>query len=229
MVVCAFGALIKRAAAVRAGDPQRASLAAAALARCGAGRAARSWPATSGRGQHHAPDGRPRQRPGVPAGEPSRSRPRTTTAGSRRVCRGSAASCSLRALEERPPFTEQPEDGVTYAEKIGRRGPAARPAPARGRARAHRAGAAPAHRRSRRTRRRDDRSASARSAVPSTPTRRGAGRRPGGLTRDDGRLLLAASRACSSCSRSSLPAGGRWTRPTTCAVTPRRGPPVGGT
>ncbi len=33
----------------------------------------------------------------------------------------------MRALDERPPFAEQTEDGVTYAEKIDRRGPPARP------------------------------------------------------------------------------------------------------
>ena len=47
---------------------------------------------------------------------------RRAPAGARRR----AAACAR--WSERPPFVEQPEEGVTYAEKIGRRGPPARPA-----------------------------------------------------------------------------------------------------
>ena len=52
----------------------------------------------------------------------------TPTARSRRGCRSSARGCWSQALDERPPCVEQAEDGVTYAEKIGRRGPHAGPA-----------------------------------------------------------------------------------------------------
>ena len=63
-------------------------------------------------------DGRSRLRPGLPHGgraDPARRRLRDAggAPGGR-----SAPTLLLRALDERPPFAEQPEDGVTYAEKI---------------------------------------------------------------------------------------------------------------
>ena len=53
----------------------------------------------------------------------------------------------VRALDERPPFAEQPEDGVTYAEKIAAEDRMLDPARARRRARAHRPRARAARRR----------------------------------------------------------------------------------
>ena len=44
--------------------------------------------------------------------------PRTRTGRSRRACRSSARGCCCARSTSAPPFVEQPEDGVTYAERI---------------------------------------------------------------------------------------------------------------
>ena len=68
LVVCAFGALMKRAVALRARDDQRPPVAAAALARRGAGRAGDDGRRCGDGRRDHAPHRRARQRAGVPAG-----------------------------------------------------------------------------------------------------------------------------------------------------------------
>ena len=130
VVVCAFGALIKEPLL---SEHEILNVHPSLLPRWrGAApieRAIMAGDARTGR-LDHAPDGRPGQRPGVPDGASSRSAPTTTTARSPRACRSSAASCSCARSSERPPFAEQPEQGVTYAEKIAPSRPAARPRPA---------------------------------------------------------------------------------------------------
>ena len=70
------------------------------------------------RGVDHAPGAGPRRRPGGPAGPRCRSPRRTTTPRSRPGWRTLGADLLLRALDERPPWREQDEDGATYAEKL---------------------------------------------------------------------------------------------------------------
>ncbi len=76
----------------------------------------------------------------------SRSAPTTTTHRSRRGSPNSSAELLLEALDEDCPWREQPEDGITYAEKIDREDRRARPVARRGRARAPRARAESARR-----------------------------------------------------------------------------------
>ena len=66
----------------------------------------------------HAPDRWPRLRPGGLAA-PSRSRPRHLRVALARLEELGARSAAARAATAGPPFVEQPEAGVTYAEKIG--------------------------------------------------------------------------------------------------------------
>ena len=66
----------------------------------------------------HAADRGARRRARSACSAPSRSRPTTTTAAWRRGWPRSAASCWSRRSTPQPPFREQPEQGVTYAEKI---------------------------------------------------------------------------------------------------------------
>ena len=88
------------AAALRLPDAQRPSVAAAALARRGAGRARDHGRRRADRGLDHAPDRGPGQRAGVPAGATSRSRPTTPTARWPRGWRRSAAELLVEALDE---------------------------------------------------------------------------------------------------------------------------------
>ena len=144
------------AAAVRPRDAQRPPVAAAALARRGAGRA----------GDHGRRRARPACRscaspPGSTAGpvclmerraDPARRRLRHAR---RAPARTLGATLLVRALDERPPFAEQDEDGRHLRREDHRRGPHARPAPRPAEVNvAHRARAAPAHRRAPRARRR---------------------------------------------------------------------------
>ena len=171
----------------------------------------------------HAPDRRPRQRPGVPrrrrADQPADTY--GSLAARLRELGRRAARCARWASA--PPFIEQPEHGVTYAEKIGAGDRLLDPARPARRARARRARAAPAHRRARRARRRHAARRAPRGAGrsagdrPAAPTRRGEL-----LTPASARATGAAARcrpACSSCSSCSRRAGARWTPPPICAVT----------
>ena len=152
-VVCAFGALIKEAAAVGAPDAQRPSLAAAALARRRADRAGdhggglappacRSWSSrrawTAGRCAWR---------------RASRSGPTTPTERSPRGCSAIGGELLVRALDESPPCAEQDDALATYADKITPADRQLDPGRPRGRARADRARTDAAHRRLRRARR----------------------------------------------------------------------------
>ena len=153
----------------------------------------------------HAPDRRAGQRAGVPAASAEPIRPDDTygtlAARLRGARRRAAGARARRAARRSPSRTRR---GVTYAEKIGPRGPHARPRAAGRGARARRARAAPAHRRA-------DRSFARRRRSLGVPRAR---RRCGDAT------------ARSSCSRCSRPAGARWPTRTTCAGT-GRSPGVG--
>ena len=117
-VVCAFGALIKEPLL---SDHEMLNVHPSLLPRWrGAApieRAIMAGDAETGV-VDHAPHRRARHRAGLPAREPSRSRPTTTTARSRRGSQRLGGELLVRALDERPPFAEQDEAGVTYAEKI---------------------------------------------------------------------------------------------------------------
>ena len=118
LVVCAYGALIKEPLLSRLRDPQRPPVAAAALARRGAGRAGDHGRRRGDRRLDHAPDRGARLRAGLPAGaraDPARRRLRHA---GRAPARRSAASCSCARSTSGPPFVEQDEEGVTYAHKI---------------------------------------------------------------------------------------------------------------
>ena len=65
------------------------------------------------------PDRRARRRADRAFSAPRRSAPTTTTARCPRGSPRSAASCSWRRSTREPAFREQPDTGVTYAEKIG--------------------------------------------------------------------------------------------------------------
>ena len=184
VVVCAFGALIKEPLLSDSRAPQRPPVAAAALARRGAGRA----------GDH----GRRRARPACrscaspPGSTPGRCastqaepiRPDDNYGTLARAPGGrSARELLVRALDERPPFARAARGRRHLRREDHRRGPHARPATRRARGqRARRPRAAPAHRRAPAARRR---------LLPRRPAR---ARRRG--------------RRRSSCSRSSR-AGGR--------------------
>ena len=106
-----------------------------------------------------------------------------------RVCEALSGELLVRALEEQPPFAEQSREGVTYAEKIGPADRLLDPARAGRRARAHRAGAAPAHRRAPGCSPGARRSASSRARLLD-----GGELAAGALAEDrDGRLLLGCS------------------------------------
>ena len=122
----------------------------------------------------------------------------------------------VEALDTRPPCREQPDQGVTYAEKIERRGPAARPRPRR----ATSSSAACA---------RSPRTSGAyvelpggeRLGVRRAALAAGRGRRASrarSRARDAAAALRRRARARSSCSRCSRRASGRWTPPTGCAA-----------
>ena len=101
----------------------------------------------------HAADRGPRQRPGLPAGrEPIAPDDTYGTLAPRLQELG--ADLLLRVLDERPEPAEQPEDGVTYAEKIGPADRTLDPSAPPAHQRARRARAEPPHRRARRARRR---------------------------------------------------------------------------
>jgi peptide deformylase len=117
------------AAAVRARDPQRPPLAAAALARSGADRARDHGRRRAHRRVDHAPHRGTGQRPGVP-GRRGADRPDDTYGSLATRLQALGGELLVRALEEtraRRRSPSRPEEGVTYAEKIGRRGPPARP------------------------------------------------------------------------------------------------------
>ena len=116
--VCAFGVLIKEPLLSRLRDPQRAPVAAAALARRGADRAGDHGRRRGDRRLDHAPDRGPRLRARSACRSASRSGPTTTTARSSARLRALGGELLVRALDERPPFAEQDEAGVTYAHKI---------------------------------------------------------------------------------------------------------------
>ena len=78
--------------------------------------------------------------------EPCRSRPRRLR-HALGAAGGAGGGLLVRALDERPPFVDQDEPGVTYARKIEAARPRARPDRPAGRGRAGRARAAASHRR----------------------------------------------------------------------------------
>ena len=120
VAVCAFGALIKEPLLVR---PRAASTSTRRCCRAGAARrpsSGRSWPATPRPASDHAlTEAGFDTRPGLPRRRASRSAPDDTygTLAPRLEQLGadllSARSTSARAA------SQQPEEGVTYAEKIG--------------------------------------------------------------------------------------------------------------
>ena len=197
------------AAAQRPPAAEHPPVAAAALARGGARRARDHGRRRRDRRRDHAPDRGLGQRADLPHGDRAdRARP-TRTGRSRRACRQLGSDLLLRALDERPDFAEQPEEGVTYAEKIG---PADRTldpeATAAVNDRVVRAltphiGA---------------RVVAARRRVARRPARRGA-RPRAARARCAPATTARCCSAASSCSRSSPPAAGRWTPPRTCAAT----------
>ena len=152
--------------------------------------------------------------PGVPAGAGADRCRRTRSARSRPGCRSSAASCSCALSTSAPPFVEQSEAGVTYAEKITAEdrlldGSRRR----RGRAGARVRALSP--------------HVGARVSLPDgtllgvMARRRVAGpdaaAPPGALARWTGVCCWRPRPASSSCSRCSPAAGARWRPRTTCA------------
>ena len=133
--------------------------------------------------------------------------PTTTTARSPRACRSVGGDLLVRALDERPPFVEQDEAGVTYAEKIDGRATArwTRPRPPEER-RPRRARAAAAHRRA---------DAAARTASSSASGRRGARSPATTLAPAGGRVRVGRDRLLLDCNGGALelteiqPPGGR--------------------
>ena len=108
-------------------DPQRPPVAAAALARRGAGRAGDHGRRRRDRRDDHGADRGPRRRAGL-RGRARADPPRRHVRDARpRGSSRSAPTCSSTRSTSSPSSSRQPEDGVTYAEKIGRRRPHARP------------------------------------------------------------------------------------------------------
>ena len=130
----------------------------------------------------------------------------TTTAPSLRAWPTLGGELLVRALDERPEPAPQPDEGVTYAEKIDRSERRLDPErPAEELARTVRAltphiGAFVEL---------GGRGAPGRAPRSGASTRRGPA--PGELDQDDGRLLFGTATGRSSCSRCSRRAGARWT------------------
>ena len=167
----------------------------------------------------HAPHRGPRQRARVPGRAASRSRRDDTYGSLAPRLAELGGELLVRALRRSaPPFAEQDEEGVTYAEKIAAADRLLDPATAGGRAGARRARAAPAHRRAPALP--DGRCSASHAAAVRRATRR---RRAGALQRrETGACCSAHAPGRSSCCACSPPAGGRWTRAPTCAAMPCR-------
>ena len=206
------------AAALGLRDPQRPPVAAAALARGGAGRAGDHGRRRGDGRRDHAAHRGPRLRAGVPGGARADRAPTTTTARSPLRLAAIGGEALVRALDERPPYVEQDEARrhLRAQDRGGR--PRARPdAAARG-GRAGGARAAAAHRRA---------AAAPRRVVPGRGPRRGrrrdagAGRRPRAHRRRAAAARLQRRRARAD----RDPAAGRAgdaRRPTGCAGGPTR-------
>ena len=205
---------------VRARHAQRPPVAAAALARRGADRAGDHGRRRGDRRRDHARHRRARQRARSAWSSASRSAPTTRSARSSARLASLGADLLLRALDERPPFAEQSDDGVTYAEKITAADrlldPADRPAAEL-----------------ERTVRALTPHVGARLALPDgsflgvwgAQLAAGPALAPGTLDDEDGRLLLGCAGGSASSSRSSSrPAEDRCAPPTTCAGRPCRPP-----
>jgi len=128
----------------------------------------------------------------------------------------------VRALEEHPPFAEQPQEGVTYAEKISAEDRLLDPRPLGRRARARRARSASAHRGAGRATRRHRARRSARGGsrhrrrgwpAAERSRRSGPGCRQRGARRGGETAARLPRGRFSSCSRCSRPAADRWTPP----------------
>ena len=180
----------------------------------------------------HAPHGRARQRSRVPRPRPSRSGPRTPTDRSRRACRRSAASCSCARSTSARRSSSSREDGVTYAEKIGPRGPPARSRP--GPRSSSSARCAPCTRTSARA----SRSPTARCSACTARRSRAIGERPAPgdpsdgdgsrLCARDGRLLLDCSPGHARAARRAAAGRARDGRGGLSARSRSAGAPVGG-
>ena len=175
-------------------DPQRPSVAAAALARGGARRARDHGRRRADRSGDHAPHGGARLRAGLPhAGRADRARRRLRHA--RRAPAGRGGDAARARARRAPALRRAVRGGRHLRREDHRRRPHAGPRRAGGGQRPHRARAAPPHRRA---------PARSRTAPSSASTGH-----------------ASARTARSSCSRSSRRAGGRWPTPTTCAATRR--------
>ena len=123
-----------------------------------------------------------------------------------------------RALDERPPFAEQDEAGVTYAHKIEARDRSLDPTRSAGGGGARRASAAPAHRRAAAAARTARSSASWRPRSTATRSPPPAAACAPTATA----CCSTATAARSRCSRCSRPARARWPPRTGCAGGPTR-------